>query len=351
MPVRIGFAGTGGIAASHLANLVRIADAEVVALYDVDRERCEVVMRRINGQQDQAARPGGPEPRKLQAKVYADYRAMLGEAGLHAVYVCVPPFAHADLELQAIDAGLHVFVEKPVALSLDLARQVAAAIQQKNLVSSSGYQMRYADTTDRARELIEKKAVGMALGFYLGGLPGTPWWRVQAKSGGQLVEQATHTVDLMRYLLGDVTRVYAAGATRLLKDQQGLDIFDVAVTTLHFASGAIGSIANTSALGGGSATGAPNGVHLILQDQRLEVWGNTLKIVTASSSNTPGKTEEVRSTTSAMLVQDQAFVEAVGRKDPSRVRSPYIDAARTLAVTLAAEESARTNKPVDVPKL
>ena len=351
MPVRIGFAGTGGIAASHLSNLLRIPDAEVVALHDVDRERCEVAIRRINGQQDQAARPGGPEPRKLQAKVYTDYRVMLAEAGLHAVYICVPPFAHGDLELQAIDAGLHLFVEKPIALSLDLARQIAAAIQQKNLVSSSGYQMRYAETTDRARELIDKKPIGMALGFYLGGLPGTPWWRVQAQSGGQLVEQATHTVDLMRYLVGEVTRVYAAGATRLLKELPNLDIFDVAVTTLHFANGAIGTVANTSALGGGSASGAPNGVHLILQDQRLEVWGNSLKIVTAAGSNTPGKTEEIRSATSAMLVQDQAFVEAVGRKDPTRVRSPYIDAARTLAVTLAAEESARTNQPVDVPTL
>ena len=63
------------------------------------------------------------------------------------------------------------------------------------------------------------------------------------------------------------------------------------------------------------------------------------------------RTEEIRSSASGMLAQDQAFVEAVGRKDPTRVRSPYIDAARTLAVTLAAEESARTNQPIDVPKL
>jgi myo-inositol 2-dehydrogenase / D-chiro-inositol 1-dehydrogenase len=345
MPVRIGFAGTGGIAAQHLLSLVRIPEAEVVALYDVERERAELAMRRINGQQDQVARPGGPEPRKLRAKVYADYRAMLAEAGLHAVYVCVPPFAHGDLELQAIDAGLALFVEKPVALSLDLARQVAERIRQKNLVSASGYQTRYSEATDRAKELIDGKPIGMALGFYLGGLPGTPWWRVQAQSGGQLVEQATHTVDLMRYLVGEVTRVYSAGATRLLKETPNFDIFDVATTTLHFAGGAIGSIANTSALGGGSATGAPTGVHVVLQDSRLEVWGATLKVVTG------GKTEEYRFTGHPMLAEDQAFVEAVGRRDPTRVRSSYVDAARTLAVTLAAEESARTGQPVDVPKL
>lgn len=345
MAVRIGFAGTGGIAGAHLINLVRIPDAEVVALYDIERERCEQITRRINGQQEQLIRPGGQEPRKLQAKIYSDYRTMLAEAGLHALYICIPPFAHGEMELAAIDAGMALFVEKPVALSLDLARRVAEGIQKKGLVSASGYQMRYAEAVDRARELIANKTVGMALGFYLGGLPGTPWWRVQAQSGGQLVEQATHTVDLMRWLLGDVTRVYSAASLRVLKETPNFDIFDVATTTLHFASGVIGNISNTSILGSGTAAGAPSGVHLLAQDLRLEVWGTTLKV------SSPGKTEELRWSTNAMMTEDQAFVEAVARRDPTRVRSPYLDAARTLAVTLAAEESARTGKPVDVPRL
>ncbi len=345
MAVRIGFAGTGGIAGSHLINLVRIPEAEVVALYDIDRERCELAMRRINGQQEQLARPGAPEPRKLQAKIYTDYKAMLSEAGLNALYICVPPFAHGELEFAAIDAGVALFVEKPVALSLDLARQVAEAIQQRGLVSSSGYQTRYSEATDRARDLLAGKTIGMVLGFYLGGVPGTPWWRVQAQSGGQLVEQATHTVDLMRYLAGDVVRVYGAGALRVLKEMPNYDIFDVATTTLHFASGAIGTVANTSILGAGTAAGAPSGVHVLAQDFRLEVWGTTLKVTT------PGKTEELRYSSSPMLAEDQAFVEAVARRDPSRVRSPYPDAAKTLAVTLAAEESARTGQPVEVPAI
>jgi predicted dehydrogenase len=345
MAVRIGFAGTGGIAGAHLANLVRIPEAEVVALYDVERERCELAMRRINGQQEQLVRPGGPEPRRLQAKVYTDFKRMLDEAGLQAVYICVPPSSHGELEFAAIEAGVALLVEKPVALSMDLARQVATAIQEKGLVSASGYQTRYSEATDKAREALAGKTVAMALGFYLGGLPGTPWWRVQAKSGGQLVEQATHTVDLMRYLAGEVTRVYSAGALRALKDVPNLDIFDVATTTLHFASGAVGSIANTSVLGSGTASGAPSGVHILAQDLRLEVWGTTLKVTGA------GKTEELRWTSSPMMTEDQAFVEAVARRDPARVRSPYADAARTLAVTLAAEESARSGRVVDVPKL
>jgi predicted dehydrogenase len=346
MAVRIGFAGTGGIAGSHLINLVRIPEADVVALYDVERERCDLAIRRINGQQEQLARPGA-EPRKLQAKVYTDFRAMLREAGLHALYVCIPPFAHSqgELELAAVDAGLALFVEKPVALSLDVARQVSAAIQKKGVVSSSGYQTRYSEAVDRARELMAGKTVAMVLGFYFGGMPGTPWWRVQAQSGGQLIEQATHTVDLMRYLAGDVARVYGAGALRALKDIPNYDIFDVATTTLHFTSGAVGNVSNTSILGSGTSSGAPSGVHVLAHDMRLEVWGTTLKVAT------PGKTQELRWSSNTMLAEDQAFVEAVARRDPSRVRSPYADAAKTLAVTLAAEQSARSGEPVDVPRV
>jgi predicted dehydrogenase len=149
----------------------------------------------------------------------------------------------------------------------------------------------------------------------------------------------------MRWLLGDVERVYSAGALRVMKDTPNYDIFDVATTTLHFASGVIGTIANTSILGSGTAAGAPSGVHLLAQDLRVEVWGTTLKVAN------PGRTEEFRWTSNTMMTQDQAFVEAVARRDPGRVRSPYLDAAKTLALTLAAEESARSGKPVDVPEV
>ena len=68
MAVRIGFAGTGGIAGSHLINLVRIPEAEVVALYDVDKERCDLATRRINGQQEQLARLHGGNLRLVRSE-------------------------------------------------------------------------------------------------------------------------------------------------------------------------------------------------------------------------------------------------------------------------------------------
>ena len=151
-------------------------------------------------------------------------------------------------------------------VSVELGREVAAAIRQQNLVSSVCYQVRYARAVDDARRALDGRPIAMALGYMLGGVPAAPWWRARSTGGGQLVEQATHTVDLMTSFLGDVERVYAAGALRVHRDVPGFDIHDTGVVTLHFASGAIGSIATTAVLGSGSTAGFPTGLHLFAAD-------------------------------------------------------------------------------------
>jgi predicted dehydrogenase len=344
MTVRIGIVGAGGVAVTHLINLLRIPDAEVVAIADVVPGAAEACIRRVNAQQDLNARPGD-EPRRLRARIYGDYRAMLAEAGLHALYICTPPAVRGEIELAAVSEGVALCVEKPVALDLGVAREVGAAIRESNLVSSVCYQVRYARAVDDARRALEGRAVAMGLGFMVGGVPAAPWWRSRATSGGQLVEQATHTVNLMSSFLGDVGRVYAAGALRVYRDVPGFDIHDTGAVTLHFASGVIGSIVTTAVLGNGATAGFPTGLHLFAPDLRVEVWGATLRIVTAD------RTDERRYAGSPMQILDAEFVEAVRRRDPSRVRTPYADAIRTLAITLAGEESARTGRVVEVSRV
>lgn len=343
MTVRIGVVGAGGVAATHIVNLLRIPDAEVVAIHDILPGAAEACVRRVNAQQDATVRPGD-EPRRLRARVYADYRAMLAEAGLHALFVCTPPAERGAIELAAIAEGVALCVEKPVALDLGVAREVAAAIRQRGLVSSVCYQVRYARSVDEARRALEGRVIAMGLGFMLGGVPAAPWWRARATSGGQLVEQATHVVNLMGSFMGEVDRVYAAGALRVHRDLPGFDLHDTGAVTLHFASGAIGTIATTSVLGNGATAGFPTGLHLFAADLRVEVWGANLKVVA------PDRTDERRFAESPMQALDADFVEAVRRRDPGRVRTPYADAVRTLAVTLAGEESARTGRVVEVAR-
>lgn len=341
MTVRIGIAGAGSVAVTHLVNLLRLPDAEVVAIHDIDAVQAASCIRRVNAQLDLGT-PPGEDSRRLRAKIYTDYRAMLAEAGLTALYICTPPAVRGRIELAAIAEGIALCVEKPVALNLDVAREVASRIAEQRLVSSVCYQVRYAKSVEEARQVLEGRPIAMALGFMLGGVPTAPWWRSRATSGGQVVEQATHTVDLMRSFMGDVERVYGAGANRAHQGLAGFDIHDTGATILHFASGAVGSLATTSVLGGGAHAGFPTGLHLLAHNFRVEVWGASMRVVS------PDRSDEYRYTASPMQALDANFVDAVRSRDVTRVRTPYADAVRTLAVTLAAEESARTGRVVDV---
>jgi myo-inositol 2-dehydrogenase/D-chiro-inositol 1-dehydrogenase len=319
--VRVGFVGTGGIAQTHLEALSRIEGAQLVAFCDVDAARAESA----------AARFGG--------RAYTDYAQMLREKPLDALYVCVPPHAHGEVEQLAAERGIHLFVEKPVARTLECARAVDAAIQKAGILSAVGYHFRYYGATERARERLQGLPIGMAIGYWHGGMPGVPWWRQHALSGGQLVEQTTHIVDLARYLVGEIVEVFAYLAHGVAPlPYPDSDVSEAGVIAMRFANGAVGTITNTCMLN------PPGEVALKIYtpDRILEVsWG---KLVETEAN----RREEYSSRDNPYLNEDRAFIEAIRTGDASLIRSTYSDGVRTLAVTLAADESARTGKPVSV---
>lgn len=319
MPVRVGFVGAGGIANAHMNALQSVDDVQIVAIADVDGDRAESAASRF------------------VAKAYADYHDMLDTERLDALYVCVPPFAHEDQEMIAAAKGIHLFVEKPVALTLDRARQVRAAIEQAGIVTCVGYHWRYQAATERAREALKGRKVAMVAGYWMGGFPGVSWWRRMEESGGQMVEQTTHIFDLARYLCGEITEVYAAYANVSMKNVPEFDISDVGTATVRFESGAVGAISNTCALNVPYTVG----LHVITKDMVLEIGGD-LKVIE------PGHTEVFTGGANPMVEESRAFINAVRTNDPSGIRSDYADAVKTLAVTLACNESAETGAAVRV---
>ena len=106
-----------------------------------------------------------------------------------------------------------MFVEKPVELHMDAALAKQAAIESAGIVNAAGYCLRYMDTVEDLKARVVDHKIELALGYYIGSAPGS-WWRTRAKSGGQLIEQSTHIVDLARYLVGDVAAVGGGFASR-----------------------------------------------------------------------------------------------------------------------------------------
>ncbi|MGQ9461702.1 MAG: Gfo/Idh/MocA family protein [Candidatus Fervidibacter sp.] len=322
--VRIGFIGCGGIANLHMNNLSRLEGVELVAFCDVDEGRAKAVAERFKG------------------NAYTDHRTMLEKEQLDAVYICIPPHAHSDQEILAAQAGIAIFVEKPIARTLDKSLEVLEAVEKAGIINSVGYHFRYFDGTDLAKERLNGKTVGMVMGYWMGGLPGVYWWRRVELSGGQIVEQTTHIFDLARFLVGDIVHISAATALRALHDVPDLNVPDVGVVNVWFANGAIGCIANTCML----RMGYTIGLHVITPDLIAEVSWNGVKFIE------PNRTEEIRHQRNGHFYESVVFIEALRTKNQSIIRCNYRDAVKTLAVTLAALESAKKNgEAVEVPKV
>ncbi|MET3287841.1 UNVERIFIED_CONTAM: putative dehydrogenase [Brevibacillus sp. OAP136] len=315
--VRVGMVGTGGIGRVHLANVNKIEQAQLVAVCDVNEasvaEICET----------------------YGVAGYTDYEAMLAAEQLDALFICVPPFAQGTLVEQAAARGIHLLVEKPIGLAMEEVERKLKAIQDAQILTSTGYCLRYLDIVAQAKAYLANKTIAMVRGHYLTSFVQTPWWREQAKSGGQLVEQATHTLDMMRYLVGDVSKVYANAALRVMEDVPGLDIPDVTSVSLTFSSGAIGTLDTTF-----TQPDHRTGVEVLGKGFRLQISGRDLTIVDAEG------THSYSSTLDFYLAQDVAFIRAVATGDETLILAPYAQALQTLKVTLAANESAKSGSPV-----
>jgi myo-inositol 2-dehydrogenase/D-chiro-inositol 1-dehydrogenase len=343
--VRIGIIGTGGISRSHLVNLVCNPDVEVVGLCDIVAEQIDKTRQVVNRHVDKETE-AGRSAKKLDAAAYSDYREMLRKEHLDGVYLCLPPYVHGDPEEAVIEAGIPVLIEKPVTLELPLAARILDGIRRKGLINASGYQLRYSPQIAKAKEILSGKTIGMAVAMRFGGTPGTPWYTKQSTCGGQLVEQATHHVDQLRYLVGEVETVYASAALRINnKDNPEYDIFDVNCMTMAFANGVTANFANSLISGYGTPPEA-RGVHVFADGVTVSLpLGRPLRVISAEG------TQEFPDSSSPMALEDAAFVEAIKTGDASLIKSDYLSGIRTLAVTIAGERSARTGKPVNVPAL
>jgi myo-inositol 2-dehydrogenase / D-chiro-inositol 1-dehydrogenase len=272
------------------------------------------------------------------AKGYGNLVEMLDCEKLDAVYICVPPFAHGEIEKQLIERGIPFLVEKPLSVDLEVPKQVISKLQEKPLLTSVGYHFRYRDSVRLLKNELENSTLGMVTGGWMGSMPTVPWWRNQETSGGQFVEQTTHLVDLLRYTAGEVEEVYAVFGNRSIsKTYDSVTVPDVGTVTLNMQSGVLANLSNTCILpNGDSKVGLDyysNKGILHINHNRLEKSLGGLKSIHQDIVD-------------PYLLENEAFIHAVQTGDPSRILSNYQDAFRTQEIAVAALRSAETGKPI-----
>jgi predicted dehydrogenase len=328
-PLRAAIIGCGGIAHQHAKRLAVLDDVELVGF-------CDNVVQKADAFNEQYA--GG------EAQVYTEYTQMFKDLPLDMVHICLPPFAHGnDVEL-ACEHGVHFLIEKPIALTMDKASAMAAAVAQSGVKSQVGFMFRFGDAVQKLKTCIKKMEVsqGYFTGRYFCNSLHAEWWRDRTRSGGQIFEQVIHIFDLARALFGEPAHVYSMQNNLFHQDVADYTVEDASSTVVRFAGGGMATIiASNGAI--------PN---QWVFDMRVMLPGLTADFEDANhavfhhTAQTSPITTTIASEKDVYLAETLDLIAAI-RDDRSTI-VPIEEGVRSLAFVTAATESATTGLPVDL---
>ncbi|HKQ14707.1 MAG TPA: Gfo/Idh/MocA family oxidoreductase [Steroidobacteraceae bacterium] len=322
--LRVGVLGCGGIGARH-ATAVGVLKDEMQLVACCGRSDGQV----------------GEFAARFAAAPFTDLRRML-DSQIDLLIVALPPFAHTGQVEQAVAAGTHVLVEKPIALDMTRARSMVDAAARAGVVAACGFMYRFGAAVkrwDAAAKDGEAGRVGLFTGQFHCNALHADWWRERAKSGGQMVEQLIHIVDLARHQLGEPQSVYARTANFFHRDVAGYDSDDISAIVLGYTDGRVGVLNATN----GAVPGQWTKLWQIVAERmtgRFTGWN------TATLTHTIGapRTEEIDEQTDVFVAQLADVAAAIrDRRTPS---VPLSDGASTLRIVLAAQQSAAERREV-----
>ena len=325
--LRVGILGCGGIGARHAGAVAALPEQmELVACAGRDPAKVATFARKVG------ARP------------YTDHREMLAAERLDLLIIALPPYAHAGQAEEAAGAGIHLLIEKPIALSMERADSMVKAARVAGVVAACGFMYRFGDAVarwDAAVAAGETGRVGMFIGQFHCNALHADWWRERERSGGQLVEQLIHIVDLARHHLGEPDSVYARAGNYFHQGVDRYDSDDTSAIVLGYDDGRIGVLnANNGAI-----PGRWDKLWQLVGERmtgRFTGWNAALLTHT---HGTP-RVEEIDTQTDVFVAQLADVAGAIRRGESPRV--PLEEGAATLRIVLAAHRSAAERREIPI---
>ncbi|MCM8816989.1 MAG: Gfo/Idh/MocA family oxidoreductase [Candidatus Omnitrophica bacterium] len=265
--VKIAIIGVGGMGQGHAESIKnKVKEAELVAVADIEESRAREVGE------------------KYKVKWFTDYKELIDSKLADAVIVATPHYFHPEISIYAMEKGLHVLSEKPIAVTVSQADNMLKAAKETGKVFSVMYQLRGSGTFIAAKKLIDTGRLGEIKRTLLV----NPWYRSQAyydsgswratwkgEGGGVLINQAPHMIDIFTWLAGLPKRFEAKVRTRL----HNIEVEDEASVLLEYENGAWGYYYTTT-------NEVPCISYLeIAGDKGKIIWnGNELKFFEAKTS-------------------------------------------------------------------
>ena len=336
--------GCGRISANHFAAAVANG-LDIVAI-------CDVVPQRMAEKAAAFGLEGVPQ--------YTDYRRMLADEAIDLAAICTESGRHAAIALDCIDAGVHLIIEKPIALSLTDADEIIRRSQAAGLVVSACHQNRFNKSVQKIRQAVEDGRFGRMLhgtahirwnrgeSYYAQ----APWRGTWEQDGGALMNQCIHNIDLLRWMMGDEVEEVMAYTDNLIHPY--IEAEDLGLALVRFRNGAYGIIEGTTNV---FPQNLEETLYLFGADGTVKAGGKSVNIIEEWLFRD--------------ALEDPAEVKAIYHEDPPNVygfghtplytdviaaitegRAPYVtarDGRNALEMILAIYESAARRTPVKLP--
>lgn len=225
----IGVVGLGRLGAAYAKYFTgRITGATLAAVSDVSEAAAAAAAKQLN-----------------VSRVYSRYQDLINDETVDATVIVSPTSTHREIVAEAANRGKPIFCEKPLSINLAEAREMLRVVQETNVFFQMGFMRRFDKGYVAARNKIDEGAIGTPVLFKSSSRdPYRPSLEYldPAHSGGLLVDCGIHDLDLGRWFMGDIASVYSIGGTLAYPEMKTIGDIDNAVTSLYFASGALGVI-------------------------------------------------------------------------------------------------------------
>ncbi len=347
MTIGFGIIGCGMISRFHARAVADLKGAKVAACFDSFTS---------------AADKFGAE---IGCRVYHDLDEMLADQAVDVVTICTPSGVHMEPAVAAAKAGKHIIVEKPLDITLKRCDAMIAAAKQAGVVLSTIFPSRFHESSRLLKAAIDKGRFGkLTMGDAY-----VKWFRTQEyydsgawrgtwalDGGGALMNQAVHSVDLLLWFMGPAVEVSAYTATLA---HERIEVEDVAVATVKFASGALGVIEASTATWPGELKRieiSGNAGNAVLREEDLAVWkfvreakaDEAIRQKMASRTHTGGGAADPKAIGHhGHTLQFQDVLSAIKRGKQPLVDGP--EGRRAVELILAIYKSSESGRPVKLP--
>lgn len=339
--IGFGMIGCGRIADKHIASLAQCEEAELRAVCDIQHARMQ--------EAEQSYRKQLHGVQSSPITHYADASDLLQDETVQAVIVSTHSALHAQFAIAALEAGKHLVLEKPMALSLQEADDIIRLADAKGLLVQVCHQLRYRPLMQTIKQCIDRGSLGrLHMGVATIRLQRSEDYYQEAKwrgtwdqDGGMLLNQGIHLVDLLQWFLGDAVQVYG----RMTKGPMQKQTEDVAAGIVQFASGAIGVIeANTIA----QPNNFDNAITLFGDEGTISIGGirmNEVRRWYCTDGSLPPKEEELQANEHVLMYE--SFIRAI-QGDRRKLISAS-QGKKALEIIFALYNSVRGGQPVNLP--